>query len=265
MDTSQAKCRFWVLSKLKGIKRSFVDLPKYKKQLRIYYNIHKGDSCIVTGCGPSLSSIPAIVFKKFKILGVNASHKKVTPDYMTIIDTQFSWIRDARIFAYKSKTPLFVSWNWDNGEERKTKLHNEIIMPTNNFPVDYSVKNQAYREHMLCLFNDPIQLEAGVTSILSVVPEAAIPLALYMGFEKIYLAGVDFSTTITSGRHFYKDTGDDERRIADEHDRLGNNHFSDKLFIFNLLAQSQNAYKIFNLNFNSAVCQFPFVEWKSLI
>lgn len=245
------------------------ELYDFRKKLRPYYNKHSGESCIITACGPSLEHLPEELFEKYMVIGVNASYRKIMPDYMTIIDTKLSWVPEARKIANEQSILLFISWTWGGFEFRSTVYDNEITMPFKRFPVDYGYKGYPYREWLYRVYNNPCRLEDGVTSNISVVPESAIPLALYMGFDKIYLAGVDFSFP-KGKKHFYKDSEEDKKALSLQSElekkREGQGDiFVMRMFVFDILAASVNRNRIFNLNPDSAVRQFEFVDWKIIL
>jgi len=242
----------------------------FLRKIRPYRNRHLGEKCIIMGCGPSLNSVPPEVLDRFITFGVNRAYRKTAPDYMVLIDSGPSFLKEMRMFAAERSIPFFLSWTWGNLDQSRIRMRNEIVMPFVRFPVDYTTSEDGvrYRSWLAQLYSDPDRLELGVTSNANVIPEAAIPLALYMGFERIYLAGVDMkSTPHLSGDHFFGSTASSERMelyYERERKKYGVWGYDARIFPYDIIRDSPIADRIYNLNPDSAVTQLQYASIEDL-
>ena len=130
-------------------------------------------------------------------------------------------------------------------------------------------KNPNLRQRIVDVVNNPDIIEkTGFTSSLSVVPEAAIPLAFYMGFHRIYLAGIDGGHD-----HFYEENKKDVKHVAALGRRLAEKYkvdsiddvFQKKRWAMEVMAETNKRDRIFNLSVNSRIQNIPKVHYSELL
>ena len=222
--------------------------------LKNFKNIHKGEDCVIMGSGASLLNIPHTFLDRFKVIGANASWRYFQPDYITVSDVQFSWFKPTREFAHDNNIPNFICWAWKpHGIDQYMKLDydNEIILP---------LDGNSKVERILQTYNDPTIIERwGVTSNFTVIAETSIPIALYMGFERIFLAGIDFKDI----GHFYVDDPNDLKKF-NSWAKVHNGMWNVKKQSLELIAQSNVKDRVFNLNLNSAIEGITKIKWEDV-
>lgn len=104
-------------------------------------------------------------------------------------------------------------------------------------------------------------MRGGVTANFGVIPELAIPLAFYLGFDKIFLAGVDYSTS--NGLYFFKHN-DSEKHYENIKKNLNREPFEGRVHLFNKIGETNKKDKIFNLSEKSLVICFKKVNFKDI-
>ena len=190
-----------IFRRVKKINRNITSLGEQNKKLRNYYNTHAGESCVIMGAGPSLNDIPAEFLNKLTVIGTNLSFKYHQPDYWVVIDAQYSWVEEGREVCRTKNIPAFINWIWAPNAPENI-FPNEVSLHPYVISLEQSPKNVKLKENLLKTYANSKMIEKkGITSVNSVVPEGAIPLAIYMGFSKIYLAGVDFYTPKSGKSH----------------------------------------------------------------
>jgi hypothetical protein len=128
--------------------------------------IHKGETCVVIGNGPSLNKVPNKWLDKYITLGSNQIYRKpYRPDYYCIIDEAMMKVCLPTIKAgWRPKKQMF--------------LRAEVCIE-DNYPI-YPVTISAFStniDNCVCM---------GGT-----VTYALLQIASYLGFKKIYLVGID--------------------------------------------------------------------------
>lgn len=229
-------------------------LDKFPESIKRFKDIHKDQDCIIMGSGPSLKDIPHSFLSRFNVIGANASWRYYKPNYLTTIDVQFSWFRPTREFAKENNIPYFICWQWEPKEEEDPdwKRYKAIDYPNEvSVPFDDSITPiQAY--------DNPGLIEArGFNSSITVVAEAALPLALYMGHKRIYLAGVDFGEM----NHFYEDDKGDVEKFKAWKERAGG-LWDVKIHAMEDVAKSSIKNRVFNLSPNSKIQGIQKIDWR---
>ena len=192
-----------------------IDCLFWKYRLRKFKNIHDGESVVIVGSGPSVNNFDFSKISNLKIIACNASCTLIVPDYICVIDPQFSYMKSVFEISKKTKAKLFLVNAWISLKQRKYNYINQNIL---NGPwkkrdhIKWS-NIDAFIKDLSILYRSPDMIEDGVTSVSNVVSELAIPLALYMGFKKVYFIGVDM--TMTNGRHFYAENPEDELKYLE--------------------------------------------------
>ena len=192
-----------------------IDVVFWRLKLRKYKNIHNGETVVIVGSGPSVKSFDFSKVSNAKIIACNASCTLMVPDYICVIDPQFSWMENVFETNKKSKATLFLVNAWISLKQRKYNYLNPNILigPWKRRSHISWTNIDAFIKELSVLYRNPGNIEEGVTSVSNVVSELAIPLALYMGFKKVYFIGVDM--TMTSGRHFYAENPEDKSKYLE--------------------------------------------------
>lgn len=155
----------------------------YNSELELYRDIHRGESCFIVGHGPSLrtSDLDTLKVNDIITFSMNLTYKMFDktswrPDYYVLMDKRtmdrhsyFKWEED-------TKRKCFIAdmsekfWS-ENQSEKNIKYH--------------SMRNMNARE---VKFSDDISRRVyfGAT-----VAYDCVQIAVYMGFSKIYLLGMD--------------------------------------------------------------------------
>lgn len=260
-----------VYRRFKKTTRKYTSLAEQNRKLRKFKNIHAGESCVIMGAGPSLNDIPDDFLDNLTVIGTNLSFKYYKPDYWVVIDAQYSWRDEGRKLCAENNIPAFINWLWAPAIPEKI-FPNEVSLHPYIISLEQSPKNVKLKENLLKTYSNPKTIEKkGVTSVNSVVPEGAIPLAIYMGFSKIYLAGVDFYTPKSGKSHFMEDTDFDQEKIDKLTKRLQKESNSDRdLFDFKrwpieLVGQSAIKDRVFNLSEKSTVRFIPKINYKDVV
>lgn len=260
-----------IINKGRKILTTRRSLSKQNKDLIKFKNIHKGKECIILGAGPSLNDLPDEFLDRFIVIGTNLSFKHYKPDYWVVVDAQYSWLVEGRELCQQNQIPAFINWRWFNNEETLSVKTNEISLHHNHISTEQSQNNKQLIHHLTSIYNKPDVIEKiGFTSVNSVVSEGAIPLAAYMGFEKIYLIGVDYYIPDTGKIHFIDDDKEDLDRIqkltkwAQEKENSDRDIFAIKKWVYEIISETNLNGKVFNLSEKSTVKKIPKLDYKSL-
>lgn len=251
--------------------QSQISLHRQNIKLRKFRNIHKDKDCVILGAGPSLKEVPHEFLNKFVVIGTNLSIKYYQPDYWIVLDTQFSWLDEGRKLCFDNKIPVFLNWIW--GKDKKDKKYsNEIFLHSHRISHDQSPNNKQLIKQLTNAYNHPKYIEKkGFTSINSVVSEGAIPMANYMGFKRIFLAGVDYYIPGSGKLHFIDDTEKDIlalnkiRKNVETEDNTGRDLFTIKKWPYELIKDTKLNGKIFNLSMKSSIINIPKVKYQDVI
>jgi len=131
-----------------------------------YKDLHKGESCIIIGNGPSLDNVPNSFLSSMPSFGSNRGYIKFKPTYYVCTDPldvkkNIDWIKAI-------KTPKFIQAGF------------RIDYPLN---IIYSPSNPGWKTFT----PDPTRfMYDGCT-----VTYVCLELAYWMGFTTVYLVGVD--------------------------------------------------------------------------
>lgn len=248
-----------------------ISLFRQNTKLRKFRNIHKGKDCVILGAGPSLKEIPHEFLDKCVVIGTNLSFKYYKPDYWFVMDTQFSWLDEGRKLCSDNKIPAFINWLWAGNKSGKV-YENEISLHAHKISVDQSPNNKQLTEQLINAYNHPEYIEnKGFTCVNSVVSEGAIPMANYMGFKRIFLAGVDYYIPKSGKFHFIDDTAKDVTALNDLRTRLenrdntGKDLFGIKKWAYELLKETKLNGKVFNLSQKSTIINIPKVHYEDVV
>lgn len=173
----------------------------YNPEIEKFYNIHEGDQCFIVATGPSLKIEDLDRLKKEKEIcfSMNSifhafSMTEWRPDYYVMSD--YRGYREYKgMLDDLSIEEKFLS---DNNKEFWQSTHE------NN--VHFYHQHYEYCFDKLPKFSEDFSKKSYASST---VTYTCLQLAVYMGFKKIYLLGVDFSygdsTKNISYTHFYSE------------------------------------------------------------
>lgn len=185
---------------LSKLSKKMVALQKLK-------NIHCGERCFIVCPGPSLTIEDVEKLKNEYTFGVNSIYNAYDntdwrPTYYVMCDAS----------GYRRQE---VPWNFEEYSKEKVFLNDRIRHWQKGF-TDKTVTfvfNHRTSEHYKAP-TLPMRAEKNIDVCIydrCTVTNAAIDIALYMGFKKIYLIGVDHNY---SGKRHFVDTEDDVKRTA---------------------------------------------------
>jgi hypothetical protein len=104
------------------------------------------------------------------------------------------------------------------------------------------------------------------------VPEVAIPLARYMGFEKIYLAGVDFTKDVSMNNHHFDNRKEEYEKVSWgrwkllDGNKYGNGNLWDiKRFSLEVVSDSLIKDNVFNLSSISTIQNIRKVRYSDVL
>lgn len=131
-----------------------------------FHEIHKGETCVIVGNGPSLDKVPNEWLDKYITFGSNQIYRKpYKPDYYCIID---------EAMMYRCLPTLEGGWR----PERGMFIRAECGLEDNNWI--YPIVLNGYSRDI-----------SGFVVMGGTVTYAMMQLATFMGFTKILLVGVD--------------------------------------------------------------------------
>ncbi len=192
----------------------------FSKKLLKYKNIHKGETCFIIGNGPSLNRMDLRPLANHYTFGLNKIYlmfDKVDLNLSYLVSVNMEVIKQSKEVYQNLTIPTFLSYLHSANLEFRNKSLNYI----------FSIGGVKFSK------NISKQTFEGAT-----VTFVALQIAYYMGFEKVFLIGVD---------HNFKSSGNPY-----EYQKLEGkdvNHFDPKYFSGQLwgipdLETSQKAYKM---------------------
>ena len=177
------------------------DLGKFK-------DIHDGERCFIVCPGPSLTLDDIALLKDEWTFGVNSIFNVSAisgwkPNYYVMCDAS----------GYRRQEAV---WDFDSFATDAVFINNRIIQWQKEFTRNAHgfVVNHRTSEHYTPA-DRPMRYEKDASVCVydrGTVTNAAIDIALYMGFKEIYLIGVDHNYKQADGRRHFMDTEDDGKR-----------------------------------------------------
>lgn len=146
---------------------------RYSRNLEKYKNIHKGKTCFIIGNGPSLNKMDLKPLAKYYTFGLNKIYLiedrvDLNLSYLVAVNVD---VLQQSVEKYNSlNIPMFLSYT----NSKSLKLKNEkinYIFSTGGTTFSKDITNK---------------ISEGAT-----VTFVAMQIAYYMGFEKVFLIGVD--------------------------------------------------------------------------
>ena len=272
----------WILPPL-----IFQNVIKYAKIMKNYFkystldfqknidlkNIHTDKRCFVVGTGPSIKDQDLTLLKDEIVIGISGlfNHKDINsiqPNYYVL----------APVFEYHlkfNKEETYINWL----KEMDDTLSDDVIMIIHIGDKSYIdkykifVNKKIYWDQYIPWENEDMG-EVNLAKIPNInsVSESALYLALYLGFEKIYILGFDHNWF--EGLHLYFDTEKYNKHFETTGEKSVEKFGFDAEFqmrrharIFDkykkLYAFKENIYNA-NANENSYVDTFPKVKYEDL-
>ena len=193
-----------------GYNHKDLKLIKYNKAFR---NIHKGKRCFILGNGPSLSKEDLSKLKSEIVFVVNQASKiseynKISPEYYFCVDQVFFSL-DSNDVNDKQTIDSFIS------------LKSETCNPICFIPAKYKEAVKKYEIDKLLevrYFVEALRMVdkrqkfvdyTKVVTSFGTVVQYAITMAVYMGFEKIYLLGCDNTGIVATINSILKKDNDE--------------------------------------------------------
>ncbi len=177
------------------------------KKIRRYKDIHKGERVFITCPGPSMTIKDLERLKDEYTIGVNSitrafQYTDWRPTYYTMVDI-FAFDKSFRENEMTAnglcKEAAFLHWRTKLKEETGKEIY---------IPVDYSNHRPDWMKNKKIKYSSDISVCVydGFT-----VTNAAIQLAMYMGFKQIYIIGADCD--YTKPQIHFIECPDDKKKI----------------------------------------------------
>ncbi|MBK7336378.1 MAG: DUF115 domain-containing protein [Saprospirales bacterium] len=146
---------------------------KYAPALRGFQNKHKGQDCFIIGNGPSLNKMDLAPLAKYHTFGLNKIfmiEDRVNLNLSYLVSTNPLVVEQAHAEFEQMKCPVFLSY---------TAAHGVV-----------ADKPHIYRMHTLNTWSFYEDLSQPICEG-NTVTFVALQIAYYMGFERVFLIGVD--------------------------------------------------------------------------
>lgn len=146
---------------------------KYAPKLRQFKDIHKGQDCFILGNGPSLNRMDLAPLANFHTFGLNKIFlifDRVDLDLSYLVSTNALVIEQAHKEFEEMKCPVFLSYTASQG----------VVADKPHIQRMHTLNTWSFYEDLA----QPICEGNTVTYV-------ALQIAYYMGFERVFLVGVD--------------------------------------------------------------------------
>lgn len=253
---------YWIFWKLPifNIKMFFRMLgitEKKYRDLKQYKNRHKGERCFLIATGPSLTKDDLLLLKNEYTIGVNSLCKLFDEIGW---ETTYYVIQDVGAFRLltddlkKMKTTtLFYGDQWFTKKEIS-----ELNCKTQIFPRYY--EHHAYdQEHFKTHFSMNAYLRVYEAYTVTV---AALQLAVYMGFDEIYLLGADCNFTQNTRQESYS------MGLNYGQELPGRKQFGNKMLYAYSVAKKKldkQGIKVYNATRGGVLEEFPRVRLEDIL
>lgn len=223
----------------------------FKKYLKLkeYENKYLGRRCFIIGTGPSLSISDLKSLKGEITFGVNAICKIF---YELGWETTFYGIQDYRAFKKLKKEIMDIKLSKIIISDfilKKDKTMNETIV----FPLNFLNHNTYHNNYSSKFSKDSFEVVYDGYSIVY----SMIQIAIYMGFEEIYLLGVDCNYDL-------KDYYSINHNIEQENPKLAGYKMIEALKIIKNSIQNSEI-KIYNASLGGKLDIFPRVKLEDIL
>ena len=238
---------------------------KFLKRNKKFKNIHKNEKCFIILNGPSTSKEDLSKLKDEKVFCVNSFYRG---DKIEIIKPDYYCITDSMFFVKENKQHL---QDLLNKCSYSTFFFNYKYLMYNKIKDNVYVTFAGHMPNAIKINNNFARLCSGFTNTALYV----INLAIFMGFTEIYLIGLDFDLDKNlNWGHEYPET-DYEIKIknimkeAQEKKIICGSYWYYSQVQYQFYYMKSYAKKmgvsIFNLNPNSAVRAFSYVDYNSVL
>lgn len=263
------------------------DLRKEMSRNKTFKDVHKGKRCFILGNGPSLKHYDLTKLSEEYVFTVN---NMMTTDYFKVVKPNFHLFFDPKFFSF------FFHLNPKNDDEKNKmkSLRNSLeLFPKIVYFSSYRLKSNFIKlfptlnSHYLVnnkIYTSSLKKASSLhrnTPAFQNVITYAINIALYMGFEEIYLLGVDMTGFLEYYEHnsindkcghFYdKSQEDQEKESKFRNNNKIDNEFYLKNFgkTFEHLKLMQNDVmaknaKLYNASRHGAIDFLPRIDYESI-
>ena len=240
---------------------SFFKIKKCLSGNKEYKNKYKGQRCFIVLNGPSINSHDLTPLEKEYVFASNYFYR--APLAQVVNPNFYCWL-DAKIFS-EDCAPIIIK------DILKLCPNADLLL---NYKA-YNVIKKHERVHYVCTKHIPNMFVlknnlAGVCSNFTSVAFFAMAAAIYMGFSKIYVLGLDFEP---GGFKHFVNLGEDAECERSEDkaskDEVCGLHWGYakaqyESFYISKYAQKRGA-EIVNLNPESCIRSFPFSKFEKII
>lgn len=248
---------YTIYNYLQYLKSLFSKLP-YLNKNKDLENKHKGERCFIIMNGPSIN---ALDLHKLKSEVVFCSNYFYRAEIAKVVDPNYYFWADSKIF-FRPEGKEVV------GEIRNTCPNAHLLLNSKAYSSLGYNDNVYYVhcKHIPNVYSIKTSL-SGITSNYSTVAFHAISAALYMGFDRIYVLGLDFAPG--AFKHFVNlgaECEDPLQKMSKE-DVCGNywNYTKAHYESYYLQAYAKkHNQKIINLNSGSYIRAFEFGDYNTL-
>jgi hypothetical protein len=242
----------------------FLNFKKDLQENKRFKNIHKGEICFIVGNGPSIKKQDLNKIKGENIFVVNSFpytklYEEIYPQFFVIWDdVNFDWenenFGEYRLNLFRKVAELNPDTKCIFPVKFKDQIENKNIFENKN--ILYAYYGSSWDKNESNNFDFEKQLP-----FINNVIDLAIMSAMYMGFTKIYLLGVDMTDFLAKYEyswdqkldekyeHFYDHT-EEERKVIDYVAHLDSSNearlrvAADKLMILNNIGKVAKANNI---------------------
>lgn len=173
---------------------------KHSQKLLKFKNIHRGHDCFIIGNGPSLKRMDLLPLNNYYTFGLNKVHlllRKVNLNISYHVAVNPLVIEQSFKEFERLICPSFVSYRYANG----------IVKPLDH--INFIITQGPYVAYT---FHD--NLLQGVSEGYTVT-FVAMQIAFFMGFERVFLVGVDHNFTVKGKENEKQFLADDDMNHFD--------------------------------------------------
>ena len=191
------------------IQRLRIKKPEYIELVKdnaSFLNIHKGERCFILGNGPSIKSVDFSQLEKEYVFTVNQMPRN--PQFENLKTNYHVWA-DERFFHIDKEKPedmelLEVMKSVNTKESSPVVFYKSSALPmVKQFGLADELNVRFYNEIYINNIREALDAGIDLTKALpsfSTVIQYAICIAIYMGFEHIYLLGCDCTGFISTAQ-----------------------------------------------------------------
>lgn len=219
--------------------------------------LKRNDACYIIGNGPSLKNVDLHLLKGMDTFTANFFYKHQKDDFVSryhiILDNRYYETEEGKRYIeeiYQKYPDLIFILKYSFHSSKEWDLNRTFFVSQRQFQIGNKIS---------------IDFTKNVSACVDVV-EQSIKLAMYMGYKKIYLVGMDFSDyTSLKALHYYQDKLEEGWRDINmgQYTRLVSMAYS-HLYALNKFAL-KNGIEIINLTEGSLIDAFPRQSLESVL